>query len=152
MNSWPDRRLLDLFGIEMPIIQAPMAGPGTPELAMAVSDAGGLGSLPCAQLSVEQTRAALELIGPCASRPLNLNFFCHTPPAVDAVRSLTWRARLAPYYVELGLDPEAPLPVAGRRPFDDDFRAGRTTHSPARARGPGKAVAQSPIGGTSDLT
>src|SRR5258708_29942872 len=123
MNSWPDRRLLDLFGIEMPIIQAPMAGPGTSELAMAVSDAGGLGSLPCAQLSVEQMRAALELIGPCASRPLNLNFFCHTPPAVDAVRSLRWRARLAPYYVELGIDPEAALPVAGRRPFDDDFCA-----------------------------
>jgi nitronate monooxygenase len=79
MNSWPDRRLLDLFGIEVPIIQAPMAGPGTPELAIAVSDAGGLGSLPCAQLSVEQTRAALALIGPCTSRPLNLNFFLSYP-------------------------------------------------------------------------
>ena len=123
MNSWPDRRLLDLFGIEVPIIQAPMAGPGTSELAIAVSDAGGLGSLPCAQLSVEQTRAALELIGPCTSRPLNLNFFCHTPPAIDAVRSLAWRARLAPYYVELGLDPEAALPVSDRRPFNDDFCA-----------------------------
>jgi nitronate monooxygenase len=121
MNIWPDRRLLDLFGIEVPIIQAPMAGPGTPELAIAVSDAGGLGSLPCAQLSLEQTRKALDLIGPCASRPLNLNFFCHIPPTVDAARSLNWRARLAPYYVELGLDPEAALPNAGRRPFDRDF-------------------------------
>jgi nitronate monooxygenase len=121
MNSWPDRRLLDLFGIEVPIIQAPMAGPGTPELAIAVSDAGGLGSLPCAQLGLEQTRASLELIRPCASRPLNLNFFCHTPPALDPVRALTWRARLAPYYVELGLDPEAALPVTARRPFDNDF-------------------------------
>jgi len=62
MDSWPDRRLLDMFGIEVPIIQAPMAGPGTPELAMAVSDAGGLGSLPCAQLSLDQTRASLEFI------------------------------------------------------------------------------------------
>jgi len=123
MDNWPDRRLLDMFGIEVPIIQAPMAGPGTPELAMAVSDAGGLGSLPCAQLSLEQTSASLELIGPCISRPLNLNFFCHTPPAADAVRSLTWRALLAPYYVELGLDPEAALAVAGRRPFDADFCA-----------------------------
>jgi nitronate monooxygenase len=57
MDSWPDRRILDLFGLEVSIIQAPMAGPGTPELAIAVSDAGGLGSLPCAQLSLEQTRA-----------------------------------------------------------------------------------------------
>jgi nitronate monooxygenase len=121
MTTWPDRRLLDLFGIDTPIIQAPMAGPGTPELAIAVSDAGGLGSLPCAQLSLEQTRAALELIGPCAARPLNLNFFCHAPPAADAVRSLIWRARLAPYYVELGLDPEAGAPAASRRPFDGDL-------------------------------
>jgi nitronate monooxygenase len=121
LNQWPDRRLLDLFGIELPLIQAPMAGPGTPELAMAVSDAGGLGSLPCAQLSLEQTRAALGRMGPAASRPFNLNFFAHTSPAVDPIRSLNWRARLAPYYVELGLDPESALPVAGRRPFDGDF-------------------------------
>ncbi len=123
MTHWPDRRLLDLFGIEIPIIQAPMAGPGTPELAIAVSDAGGLGSLPCAQLSLEQARAALALAGHSASRPLNLNFFCHTPPAADAVRSLNWRARLAPYYAELGLDAEAALAPAARRPFDADFCA-----------------------------
>jgi len=121
LKNWPDRRLLDLFGIALPIIQAPMAGPGTPELAMAVSGAGGLGSLPCAQLSLEQTREALDRIRPSASRPLNLNFFCHIPPAADAVRSLNWRARLAPYYVEMGLDAEAALPQTGRRPFDGDF-------------------------------
>src|SRR5277367_3474842 len=121
MNAWPDRRVIDLFGIEVPIIQAPMAGPGTPELAIAVSDAGGLGSLPCAQLSVEQARASLDMIATRTSRPINLNFFCHAPPAPDAVRSLAWRARLAPYYVEMGLDPEAALPAAARRPFDADF-------------------------------
>ncbi|MGB6310084.1 MAG: nitronate monooxygenase [Steroidobacteraceae bacterium] len=121
MKNWPDRRLLELFGISLPIIQAPMAGPGTAELAIAVSDAGGLGSLPCAQLSVEQARAALERIRPSPSRPTNLNFFCHPAPAADAVRSLNWRARLAPYYVELGLDPEAAPPQAGRRPFDGEY-------------------------------
>jgi nitronate monooxygenase len=51
---WPDRRVLDLFGIEHPIIQAPMAGAQGSALAIAVSEAGGLGSLPCALLSVEQ--------------------------------------------------------------------------------------------------
>jgi NAD(P)H-dependent flavin oxidoreductase YrpB (nitropropane dioxygenase family) len=71
MSSWPDRRLLDLFGIDVPIIQAPMA----------VSDAGGLGSLPCAQLSVDEARTALDRINADASRRLNLNFFCHAPPA-----------------------------------------------------------------------
>ncbi len=121
MAIWPDRRILDLFDIELPIIQAPMAGPGTAELAIAVSDAGGLGSLPCAQLSLDQTRAALEQIGPSASRRLNLNFFCHTPPAADTARGANWQARLAPYYVELGLDPKAPLPATVRRPFDGEF-------------------------------
>jgi nitronate monooxygenase len=131
MAIWPDRRILDLFEIELPIIQAPMAGPGTAELAIAVSDAGGLGSLPCAQLSLQQTRAALERISPSPSRRLNLNFFCHTPPAIDAVRSSNWRARLAPYYVELGLDPEADLPPAGRRPFDGGFCALVEEYRPA---------------------
>jgi nitronate monooxygenase len=121
MSTWPDRRILDLFGIDVPILQAPMAGPGTAELAIAVSNAGGLGSLPCAQLSLKQTRASLELIRLGTSQPFNLNFFCHRPPKIDAVRSLIWRARLAPYYVELGLDPEAALPIANRRPFDGDF-------------------------------
>ena len=121
MITWPDQRILDLFGIAVPIIQAPMAGPGTPELTIAVSNAGGLGSLSCAQLGVEQARAALEQIGRSTSRPFNLNFFCHSPPAIDAVRALNWRARLAPYYLELGLDPEAAIPMAARRPFDADF-------------------------------
>ncbi len=48
MTDWPDRRILDLFGIELPIIQAPMAGVVTSAMAVAVAEAGGLGSLPCA--------------------------------------------------------------------------------------------------------
>jgi nitronate monooxygenase len=131
MAIWPDPRILDLFGIEFPIIQAPMAGPGTAELAIAVSDAGGLGSLPCAQLSLQQTRAAIEQIGAGATRRLNLNFFCHAPPVIDAVRSSNWRARLAPYYAELGLDPEADLPPAGRRPFDGESCALVEEYRPA---------------------
>jgi nitronate monooxygenase len=121
MNTWPDRRILDLVGIDLPIVLAPMAGPGTPELAAAVSDAGGLGSLPCAQLSIEQMRASLDTLGPGRSRPINLNFFCHDPPAADAARNRMWRDRLQAYYLELGLDPEdVPLP-ASRQPFNDDF-------------------------------
>lgn len=49
---WPDRRILDLLGIELPIIQAPMAGANGSAMAIAVSEAGGLGSLPCARKSV----------------------------------------------------------------------------------------------------
>ncbi|MDF2692640.1 MAG: 2-nitropropane dioxygenase [Labilithrix sp.] len=121
MTAWPDRRILDLFGIELPIVQAPMAGASTPEMAIAVSEAGGLGSLPCALLSVEQARAAIGAIRQATRRPLNLNFFCHTPPVPDAAASLAWRARLAGYYAENGLDAEAPIPVSNRAPFDKVF-------------------------------
>ena len=120
MSAWPDRRILDLFGIELPILQAPMAGPATPQLAIAVAEAGGLGSLPCALLSLPQIRSDIETIRKATSRPLNLNFFCHTPPPPDPAREAAWRTRLAPYYIELGLDPAAPAPASNRRPFDDD--------------------------------
>jgi nitronate monooxygenase len=123
MPAWPDRRILDLFEIEVPIIQAPMAGPATPELVIAVIQAGGLGSLPCALLSVEQTRQGLERIRQATSGPLNLNFFCHTPPKPDPVQQVAWRARLAPYYVEMGLDPQPAVPAGARAPFDADYCA-----------------------------
>ena len=118
MKAWPDRRILDLFGIELPIILAPMAGPGTAALAIAVSDAGGLGSLPCAQLGGGEIRTALETIRRATSRPTNLNFFCHTPPIRDPKRELTWQALLKPYYLELGLDPDTPPAPPSRKPFD----------------------------------
>jgi nitronate monooxygenase len=123
MATWRNRRIIDLFGIEAPLILAPMAGSGTPEMAIAVCEAGGLGSLPCAQLNVEQARDALALIRSKTRAPINVNFFCHTPPQGDAVRSMAWRARLAEYYVEYGLDPEITPAAASRRPFDNDFCA-----------------------------
>ncbi|WP_225410182.1 NAD(P)H-dependent flavin oxidoreductase [Stigmatella hybrida] len=121
MKTWPDTRIQELFGIPLPILQAPMAGVVTPQMVVAVSEAGGLGALPCAMLSLAEAREALDVIRQGTSRPINLNFFCHAPPPADAVRALAWRARLAPYYVEQGLDPEAPVPASNRRPFDSDF-------------------------------
>jgi len=123
MDSRHDRRILDLFGIDLPILQAPMAGVSTPEMAIAVSEAGGLGSLACAQLSVEQARKDLAAIRQATKRPINVNFFCHTPPAPQPERIAAWRKLLAPYYRELGLDPEAPIPETNRVPFDDAFCA-----------------------------
>ena len=120
---WADRRFLDLAGIEHPIVQAPMAGAMDHEMVIAVSEAGGLGSLPCAMLTPETARAQLELIRLRTSRPINVNFFCHTPPQRDSAREQAWKARLAGYYRELGLDIDAPQSGRGRAPFDEQMCA-----------------------------
>jgi len=109
-----------LLGIEHPIIQAPMAGVQDSALAIAVSNAGGLGSLPCALLSLTAMREELTRIAAHTSKPYNVNFFCHRPPAPSADREAAWRAALAPYYQELGLDVEAIQPGAMRTPFSKD--------------------------------
>jgi nitronate monooxygenase len=94
----------DLLGIELPLVQAPMAGVQGSALAVAVSNAGGLGSLPCAPLSVDQMKNELAAIRAQTDRPFNVNFFCHTPPAPDPARESAWRAALARYYAEAGVD------------------------------------------------
>ncbi|WP_424137899.1 NAD(P)H-dependent flavin oxidoreductase [Roseomonas chloroacetimidivorans] len=118
-----DRRILDLFGIELPIIQAPMAGATTPEMVIAASEAGGLGSLPAAQYAAGPFREAVAAVRAGTSRPINLNFFAHVMPPEDPARQAAWRARLAPYYAEAGLNPAMPVPAGGRAPFDADFCA-----------------------------
>ncbi|NNU80063.1 nitronate monooxygenase [Halovulum dunhuangense] len=120
---WPDRRIQDLFGIELPIIQAPMAGAGLSDLAVAVAEAGGLGSLPCALLRPDQLRTQFGIIRQRTARPINVNFFCHLPATPDAAREAQWRHRLEPYYREYGLDPNAPVPASNRAPFDEEFCA-----------------------------
>ena len=96
--------LQQLLGIELPIIQAPMAGAQGSALAVAVSNAGGLGSLPCAMLDVDAIRNELTAIRAQTSKPFNVNFFCHTQPDVSAEREAAWRAVLAPYFAEFGID------------------------------------------------
>jgi nitronate monooxygenase len=118
---WPDQRIQDLFEIELPIIQAPMAGSVGSEMVIAVSEAGGLGSLPCAMLNPEQMRNELGIIRQRTSRAINLNFFCHQPPQADPTRENAWKQRLESYYFELGLDPQAPVPAASRAPFDSSM-------------------------------
>src|SRR5215211_2789949 len=96
--------LQQLFGTELPIIQAPMAGVQGSALAVATSNAGALGSLPCAMLPVDAMRKELALIRSQTPNPINVNFFCHEPPPADAEREAAWRATLARYYDELGVD------------------------------------------------
>lgn len=119
----PTRRLLDLFGVELPILLAPMAGAMDAGLAIAVAQAGGLASLPAAMLTAEQLRAQVAQFRAGADKPLNLNFFAHTAPVPNNAREHAWRERLKPYYAELGIDPNAPVPASNRAPFDDAFCA-----------------------------
>ncbi|MBY3280449.1 NAD(P)H-dependent flavin oxidoreductase [Rhizobium laguerreae] len=121
MTRWPDRRILDPFGIELPIIQAPMAGATTVDMVVAAAKAGGLGSLPSAQLNAEGLRQALTEIRTATKSPVNVNFFSHVPPPGDPAAQMRWRALLAPYFIEVGLDPAAPIAAAGRAPFDSSF-------------------------------
>jgi nitronate monooxygenase len=118
---WPDSRLITLLGIEHPIIQAPMAGSMDAELVAEVSEAGGLGSLPCAMLTPDQLRDQFAKIRARTDKPVNVNFFCHTVPALNNAREARWRDRLKPYYQELGIDASAPVPSSNRAPFDAAF-------------------------------
>ncbi len=109
--------LQQLLGVELPIIQAPMAGAQGSALAVAVSNAGGLGSLPCAMLGLEAMRDELAKINAQTDRPFNVNFFCHVPPTPDPGREAVWRAALSPYYKEYGIDADAISVGPGRTPF-----------------------------------
>jgi nitronate monooxygenase len=109
-----------LLDIELPIIQAPMAGVQASALAIAVSNAGGLGSLPCALLTIDAMRTELLTIRSQTAKPFNVNFFCHVPPTPDAKREAAWRSALAPYYKEFGID-TANIPAGpGRAPFSHE--------------------------------
>jgi nitronate monooxygenase len=109
--------LQEILGTELPIIQAPMAGVQGAALAVAVSNAGGLGSLPCAMLDPAAMRTELFNIHSQTQKPYNVNFFCHAPPTPDAAREATWREALAPYYAEFGVDANAIPAGAARIPF-----------------------------------
>lgn len=114
-------KITALFGTELPIIQAPMAGAQAGAMAIAVSNAGGLGSLPCAMLTAETMRKELEAIVAQTSKPYNANFFCHAAPAADAARETAWRQTLSPYYREFGIDPDKIPAGPGRAPFSAEF-------------------------------
>jgi len=115
---WPDRRLLDLCRIEVPIVQAPMAGAQDADIMIGAAEAGALASLPCAMLSVEKAREQMNIVRQRVSAPLNMNFFCHKAVDSTAEQEARWRSRLTAFYRELGLDPDASITAVNRAPFD----------------------------------
>ncbi len=97
--------LLAKLGINLPIIQAPMAGISTPALAAAVSNAGGLGSIGVGNVDAETARGMIAAVRAATNRPFNVNVFCHAPAIADPVREAAWLARLAPHFSRFGAKP-----------------------------------------------
>jgi len=111
--------LCQILGTELPLIQAPMAGVQGSRLAIAVSNTGALGSLPAAMLSASDLDQSLARLSEVTDKPVNINFFCHDPPAEDSVATANWHTHLEPYYREYGI--EAGPSTGGRAPFSAEL-------------------------------
>ena len=112
---------MNFLGTELPIIQAPMAGANDSEMVIAVCKAGGLGSLPCANLSLDQIRNEVATIRAATDKPFNLNFFCHNPPANTPEQEVNWKKRLTDYYQEFAVDLNQTIPVPLRQSFNEEM-------------------------------
>ncbi|GAB3383608.1 nitronate monooxygenase [Spongiibacter taiwanensis] len=110
-----------LLGTDYPILQAPMAGVQDSALAIAVSNAGGLGALPCGMLSKAQIGKEVGNIRSQTQRPFNLNFFAHRMPHCNEEKILRWQHQFSAYFEEYGIDTDAPLTGPLRRPFDEEM-------------------------------
>ena len=106
-----------MLGIRRPILQAPMAAAATPELAVAVSAAGGLGALGSAVLPPDELRRQAEAVRAATEAPFNVNFFCHPPPQIAPELAERARELLTPLYEENGLG-EPPAPSVAPISFD----------------------------------
>jgi nitronate monooxygenase len=110
------------LGIELPIIQAPMAGVSTAEMAAAVSNAGGLGSIGAGSVDADATRQMIAAVRASTERPFQVNVFCHKPAIADAAREASWLARLAPEFRRYGAKPPARLAEIYQSFLTDDAK------------------------------
>jgi len=117
---WPDTRICELFGVTHPIILSPMAGSGGPELASAVSSAGGLGSLPCASLMLDEIHEHVTAVRQNTSKPFSLNFFCHEFLEYDESVEQAWLDKFSPYCAELGVEPTTGAASSNLAPFGEE--------------------------------
>ena len=91
--------------VRIPLIQAPMAGVSTPELAAAVSNAGALGSIAIGAATVDIARAMIGETWALTDKPFNVNVFCHRTPCIDTEREAHWRDHLVPLFARFDADP-----------------------------------------------
>lgn len=117
---WPDTRLLDLFGLTHPIIQAPMAGVSSTDMAIAAANAGCMGALGCAMTSPSDLAKQLAQVVRSTNGPVNFNFFVHQEPDIAGFDNTEIRKALQPAYTAADLG-EVPAPTAGASAFSDDI-------------------------------
>ena len=113
---------LSKLGIELPIIQAPMAGVDTPEMVSAVSNAGGLGSLGVGSIDAKTTQLKIAEVRSRTDRPFNVNVFCHRLALADALREAAWLARLGPEFARYGAKPPSQLTEIYQSFLTDDAK------------------------------
>ena len=101
--------LTHLLGIDLPLVQAPMAGVSSPAMAAAVSNAGALGSIAVGATDASGARAMIAAVREHTQRPFNVNLFCHRPAVADPAREAAWLGRLQPAFQGLGGEPPADL-------------------------------------------
>ncbi|WP_443747579.1 NAD(P)H-dependent flavin oxidoreductase [Asticcacaulis solisilvae] len=117
--AWTGNRICQRLGIRLPIVQAPMAGSDSPDMTVAVSEAGGLGSLACGMLSPDRVLEAAAFIRSKTKKTINLNFYCHKAPTLDAERDRRWREEISAYFAEFGVANDAEAAFVYRTPFND---------------------------------
>jgi nitronate monooxygenase len=120
MTMQQTRRLLDLLEIDVPIIQAPMAGVSSPAMAVAAANAGGLGSIGVGAADAVGARVMIEAVRAATRRSLNVNVFCHRPARPDPKIDAAWLERLRPEFEKLGAAPPATLQPLYRSFLEDD--------------------------------
>ena len=112
--------LLATLGIDLPIIQAPMAGVSSPALAAAVANAGALGSIGVGATDADGASKMIAEVRARSNRSLNVNVFCHRPPQADVAREAAWLEHLRPQFAKFGAQPPAGLREIYRSFLDDD--------------------------------
>jgi nitronate monooxygenase len=132
MLAGSSSRLLDLLGIRVPIIQAPMAGVSSPAMAAAVTNSGGLGSLGIGAMGAVRAREAIRQVRALTDGPLNVNLFVHPPAVVDKQKETAWLNRLAPEFDRWGAEaPQALHEIYTSFLADDDMLAMLVAEKPA---------------------
>jgi nitronate monooxygenase len=112
--------LLETLGIDLPIIQAPMAGVSSPAMAAAVSNAGALGSIGVGASDAEGARKMIAAFRDLSKRSLNVNVFCHQPAKADTVLEASWLEHLRPHFERFDAEPPLGLKEIYRSFVNDD--------------------------------